>query len=293
MNCSVLQIIILPMNSVTKKSPFDIVTTFCIVDDLTNMIFGNLYTTGRPRTLSLSETATIVLLKAAYRIADVKHLYFLLATKFQNDFVLPTYKNFVESLNFYAPHLLVLVNILLTLHAKKSGVVKIIDSTPLPVCKNIRIYLHKVMKSVATRSKTSTGWFYGVKLHLLTDLKNNILALKFTTANVGDRKVLNEFLDTLQKSIVVADAGYLSPVLETKASNRHNILLTATRKNMKKLVTALHIFLLNLRPRIESVFSVLKERLGLVTSLPRSVKGYYSHYIRTIFSYCYQSLLVS
>lgn len=276
-----------------SKSSLDLVTTFCIFDDLVNMIFPNIYTTGRRRILSLSEIATIVLLKSQYRISDLKHLYYLLATKFNDDFNLPVYKNFVESLNFYSPFLLVLVNILLALHAKQSGMVKIVDSTPIPVCKNIRIYLHKVMKSVATRSKTTTGWYYGVKLHLLTDLKNNILQLRFTTASVNDRKVLDLFLTALKKSIVLADAGYLSPKLEEKAFRNLNILLTSTRKNMKKLTTNLHIFLLNLRPRIESVFSVLKERLGLVTSLPRSVKGYFSHYIRTIFSYCYQPLLVS
>lgn len=280
------------MDSLAKNN-LDLVTTFCIFDDLTTMIFPNIYTTGRRRFLSLSETATIVLLKSQYRISDLKHLYYLLATKFNRDFNLPAYKNFVESLNFYSPYLLILVNVLLALNAKRSGIVKIIDSTPIPVCKNIRIYLHKVMKSVASRSKTSTGWFYGVKLHLLTDLKNNILQLRFTTASVNDRKVLDFFLNALKKSIVLADAGYISPKLEKKALNNLNLLLTSTRKNMKKLTTPLHIFLLNLRPRIESVFSVLKERLGLVTSLPRSVKGYFSHYIRTIFSYMFQPLLVS
>lgn len=280
------------MNSLSKSS-FDLVTTFCIFDDLVNMIFPNIYTTGRPRVLSLSEIATIVLLKSHYRISDLKHLYFLLVSKFTNDFTLPSYKNFVETINFYAPYLLVLVNILLSLSTKRSGVIKIVDSTAIPVCKNIRIYLHKVMKRVATRSKSSTGWFYGVKLHLLTDLKNNILQLRFTSANVNDRKVLDLFLNNVTKSIILGDAGYCSSALEQKASKRLNILLTSTRKNMKKLATAFHIFLLNFRPRIESVFSVLKERLGLVTSLPRSVKGYFSHYIRTIFAYCYQPLLVS
>ncbi len=293
MNCSVLQINILPMDSLTKKSLFDIVTVFCIFDDLVNMIFPNFYTTGRHRNLSLSEIATICLIRTRYKVNDLQALYYLLATKFDKDFNLPKYKNLVSAMNDYAPYLLTLVNILLSVNNKKSGTIKIVDSTSIPVCKNIRISSHKVMKKVATRSKTTMGWFYGLKLHLLVDFKKTILAIKFTTANVGDRVILNRFLDDLKNSLILADAGYLSPKLQKKAWERLNILLTPTRKNMKKLATLLHNFLLNFRNRIESVFSVLKERLGLVTSLPRSVKGYYSHLIRIIFSYMFQSLLVS
>lgn len=280
------------MNSLTNNC-FDLVTTFCIFDDLVNMIFPKLYKTGRPRALSLSEIATICLIRTRYKINNLYALYLLLVTKFSSDFTLPTYKNFVSAMNDYAPYLLTLINILLSFNNKRSGTIKIVDSTPIPVCKNIRISSHKVMKKVATRSKSTMGWYYGLKLHLLIDLKNTVLAIKFTTANVGDRKVLNRFLDDLKNSIILADAGYLSPALEKKAWNKFNILLTPKRGNMKRISTLFQNFLLNFRSRIESVFSVLKERLGLITSLPRSVKGYYSHLIRTIFSYMFQSLLAS
>ncbi|MEM8939904.1 MAG: transposase, partial [Bacteroidota bacterium] len=44
-----------------------------------------------------------------------------------------------------------------------------IDSTKLPVCHNRRIHSHRVVKFLAQRGKTSTGWFYGLKLHLIID----------------------------------------------------------------------------------------------------------------------------
>jgi hypothetical protein len=37
----------------------------------------------------------------------------------------------------------------------------------LSVCHNRRIASHKVFKTYAARGKTSTGWFYGFKLHLV------------------------------------------------------------------------------------------------------------------------------
>ena len=50
--------------------------------------------------------------------------------------------------------------------SEKTGIY-VIDSTPLRVCENIRIPRHKVFKELAQRGKTSIGWFYGFKLHLV------------------------------------------------------------------------------------------------------------------------------
>lgn len=141
------------------------------------------------------------------------------------------------------------------------------------------------MKRLSSRKKSTMGWFYGLKLHIISDIKGNILMIKFTTGSADDRVALDQFLDKLSNSIIVADAGYVSNKLEKKAAKNHNILITVVRKNMKKLTTPIHNYLLNLRPRVESVFSVLKERLGIVTSLPRSELGYLAHYIHCIFGY--------
>lgn len=195
-------------------------------------------------------------------------------------------------MNNQAKLILVLVNILLEMNQKESGVIKLIDSTPLPVCKNIRISRHKTCKRIATRSKTSTGWFYGLKLHLVSDLEGNLLYLRFTTANIDDRVVLDRLLDRINHSLVIADAGYCSKRLERKAAKNDNILITCLRSNMKKVASFLDICLLNLRPRIETLFSILKERLGLVTSLPRSVNGYLAHYIHVVFGYMMKKAFV-
>jgi hypothetical protein len=54
---------------------------------------------------------------------------------------------------------------------------------------------------------------------------------------------------------------------------------------MRMLATIWQNKVMNMRNRIETVFDVLKEKYGLVTSLPRSVNGYLAHYVRTIFAY--------
>jgi hypothetical protein len=271
------------MNTLTPNK--GIVELFTILDDLNALLQLSPQITGRPASLCLSEAATISLIRSEYGVRTWKGTYRLIKDRFPTEFRLPEYKNFVLLMNKYARALMILLNILLWFNRQQAGVIKLVDSTPLPVCMNRRIHRHKTMRSVASRSKTSTGWFYGLKLHVVSDLTGNLLMIRFTTGNVDDRVVLNRILEKITRSIFIADAGYLSTKLQTKAQQTGNLLFTSLRKNMKKLASHLDICLLNLRPRIETLFSVLKERLGLVTTLPRSINGYIAHYIHVIFGY--------
>lgn len=255
------------------------------------IIFGSQSRTGRPRNITLSEAATICVMKSQYGIQPLKKVHKLLTDCFSSEFHLPAYKNFVQTMNTYTPQFLLLIHLLLSMRNKTAGVIKIADSTALPVCKNLRISSHKVMKRLATRSKTTTGWFYGMKLHVVTDEHGKLLQFMFSTGTTGDRKALDKFLDILANTLLLADAGYISKKLEKKALQRHNLLLTCVKRNMKKLATPLHIFLLNKRIHVEQLFSVLKERYGLVTSLPRSEGGYLAHYIRVLFGYLFMPVV--
>lgn len=280
------------MDSLAHGNSDNLLRIFCIFDDLTKMILPTpSVSAGRPRTLCVADIATISLIKSFYGIRELKQLYRLLTDRFSLEFTLPCYKNFVAAMNDYTPQLFVLIQILLSLKGKQAGMVKLVDSTALPVCKNMRIPTHKVMKRLATRSRTTTGWFYGLKLHVVTDHNGALLKIIFSTANVGDRRGLDQFLDMFSNTLFVGDAGYQSTKLEKKARQNNNLLITGVRKNMKKITTHLHILLLNQRIRIEQLFNVLKERCGLITSLPRSENGYLAHYIRVLFGYLFMPVI--
>lgn len=45
--------------------------------------------------------------------------------------------------------------------------ISFVDSTPLRVCRNQRILIHKTFEGPAERGKRSMGWFFGFKLHLI------------------------------------------------------------------------------------------------------------------------------
>lgn len=54
------------------------------------------------------------------------------------------------------------------------------DSTKLMVCDNRRINSNKVFVNQAKRGKTSTGWFYGLKLFLVVNAFGDIVNAFFT-----------------------------------------------------------------------------------------------------------------
>ena len=141
------------------------------------------------------------------------------------------------------------------------------------------------MYGLAEWSKTGKGSFYGLKLHLSGDCAGKPLAIRLTPGNSDDRAVFRKMNEKL-KGLFVADAGYVSKELEQDFFiEMERMLVTATRSNMKKLATPFHIALLNLRMKIEIHFRVLKVCYGLVTSLPRSIDGYLTHYLAAILAH--------
>ena len=88
--------------------------------------------------------------------------------------------------------------------------VSFIDSFSLNVCHNRRIYSHKVFKGIAQRGKTSVGWFYGFKLHIIINHGGEIISFYITSGNVADNneKVLKKLTQKLFGKLY-GDKGYI------------------------------------------------------------------------------------
>lgn len=196
---------------------------------------------------------------------------------------LPTYKNFMRSVHNLTGYALVFLEVIRK-HCKQGIQLQFADSTKLAVCNIKREFTHKVVKGVATKSKSTMGWYYGFKLHLVCDNCGRIVAWRITTATVDDRKGLSLIWDELT-GMIVADAGYLGSNWQEAAADLGLRLLTGVKKIMKKLMSRWDYFLLKARGRVETTFSVLKLRLGLETSLPRSVNGFFAHYVWCLLAY--------
>ena len=196
-----------------------------------------------------------------------------------------SYKTLVVSINRWSKLALVVLGSILKFNRSKQHLIKHTDSTAIPVCLLKNSDHHKTMQGLASMWHDGKSHYYGLKLHLTSDLTRNVLAMKFTSANASERET---FL-TLNKDLLgifVADSGYGSSELEKKFYiENQRILFTKPYKTMKKLITGWQFHFYNTRMLIELNFRNLKMFFGLITSLPRSVDGYLANYIYSLLAY--------
>lgn len=107
-----------------------------------------------------------------------------------------------------------------------------IDSTALAVCDNRRIHSHRVFDGLAARNKTSMGWFFGFKLHLLGNDRGELLAVRLMPGNVDDRKPVPALVKQLFGK-PFGDKGYFSQSLRDQLHVRGVELSTKLKSNMK------------------------------------------------------------
>jgi len=236
-------------------------------------------TIGRKLALSLTDILTTALFKHLAQITTKKKLWELLEPEC-------SYKTLVVNMNRFSYLALRMLFILLRYNRLNTHLVKHIDSTDIPVCSVRKAKYHQVMKTFANWGKTGKGWFYGLKMHLISDLEGRLLSIKFTSGNIDDREVVIDLSKGL-KGIFIADAGYISKDLAKEFYQENKrIFLAKPRANMKKLATMVDVYLYGTRMMIELNFRSLKMFYGLVTSLPRSINGYLANYIYSILAYC-------
>jgi len=122
-------------------------------------------------------------------------------------------------------------------------------------------------------------------MHIISDFKRKLLALKFTGGACDDREMVMPLSKEIT-GILIGDAGYVSEKLRQEFYQENKrILLVKPRKNMKKVMSRFEQFLYDTRMIIELSFRNLKMFYGLVTSLPRSVDGYLANYIYSLLAY--------
>jgi Transposase DDE domain len=140
---------------------------------------------------------------------------------------------------------------------RKTGIYYI-DSTGLPVCHNRRIGRHKTFAGLAARGKTTMGWFFGFKLHLVFNELNEIVALKMTAGNVADTTPVPSLTKELIGKLF-GDKGYIGKKLAKALLRRGLTLFTRVRKNMKSLpISMIDKMLLNGRNMAETIIGKIK-----------------------------------
>jgi len=164
----------------------------------------------KPSKLSTSEVMTILILFHRYRFRDFKTFY-IQYVQVHLKGAFPELVSYTRMLTLLQSVLVPLCAYLTQRYGKPTGIA-FIDATKLQVCHNIRIPRNKVFAGVAARGKSSRGWFYGFKLHLLINECGALLAVKVTPGNTDDRKPVPAMVDGLWGKLY-GDKGYLSQAL--------------------------------------------------------------------------------
>jgi transposase len=165
-----------------------------------------------------------------------------------------------------------------------------IDSTAVAVCKNKRIFVHKVFKGLAQRGKSTMGWFLGFKLHLVCNQEGFPIDFRLTPGNTDDRKAGEKLMRGL-RGVIVGDKGYISKELFKNLFRNGLRLVTSLRKKMKpQLVTLNDSTMISRRSLIESAFNVLKNSMHLEHSRHRSVSNFMVNLLSTLSAFALRGI---
>ena len=163
------------------------------------------------------------------------------------------------------------------------------DSTILKACHVKRELSNKVFKNIATKGKSTMGWFYGFKLHLVINDKGEIIDFYLSAANVDDRDM--NVIQHITKSIngkLFGDKGYISKKLFDSLFKKGIMLITKLRKNMKnKLMPIMDKIMLRKRALIESVNDELKNICQIEHTRHRSPANFIANLVSGLIAYSY------
>ena len=161
-------------------------------------------------------------------------------------------------------------------------------------CHPKRTHQNEVFNGIASWGETSSGWFYGIKIHLVINNLSEIIQTCFTTGSTSDTHI--GVLFYLLKNLsgwVCGDKGYLmnkdklafveyEGILDFFAKPRNN-----TKKANQKYVPDEAKKMPKKRPIIETVIGLQKGVLDLEHTHHRSALNAFTHMLAAVCAYSF------
>jgi hypothetical protein len=271
-----------------------LIELFCNVDDFCqdfepewNKRLINCKKKIRSKRMSLSEVMTITIHfhQSGYRTFKK---YYSIFVKGVMKIFFPNAVSYGRFVELMQGTVFPLFCFLQTQMGKDTGI-SFVDSTDLTVCHIKRSYSNKTFRGMATKGKTTTGWFFGFKLHIVINDEGELLAWQLTSGNTDDRKPVASITGKL-RGLLFGDKGYISKTLFDELYERGLKLITRLRSNMKnKLMSLSERLLLKRRGLVESVNDQLKNIAQIEHSRHRSVWNFLSNLMGGLLSYTFQT----
>lgn len=166
--------------------------------------------------------------------------------------------------------------------------ISFIDSFKLDACHIKRSSSHKTLRNIAKRGRTSMGWFYGMKVHIIVNHKGEIVSFYISSGNVADNNT-HVLINITNKIIgkLFGDKGYLvNANLFRKLYEKGIEIITKIRSNMKnRFMTVTDKLLLRKRGFIESAGDILKKHLYMEHTRHRSLWGFFLNILTSLTAY--------
>lgn len=273
----------------------NLIELFCVVDDfckdfMPEFEYYLLQATSKARRtsckMSMSEIMTIVIHFHQSHYRDFKAYYFNVLRKSLK----PYFPNMLSYTRFVEVKQTALLPLIFFIHyqSKSTTGIYFVDSTTISVCHVKRANSNKVFRGLAKKSKSTMGWYFGFKLHILINDRGELMAFKITESTTDDRKAVPELAKGLIGKLV-GDKGYISKPLFDDLFAKGLQLITKIKKNMKnKLMPIIDKYLLRKRVVVESVIDQLKNVSQIEHSRHRSVPNFMLNIIGGLAAYALQ-----
>ncbi len=240
----------------------------------------------RRASMAPSEIMTLLILFHQSRYRTFKDFYTrYVSVHLRREF--PTLLSYTRMVSWMPSMLAPLCAYLQSVQGQDTGI-SFVDSTKLIVCHNRRIHQHRVFADQAARGKSSTGWFFGFKLHLVVNDCGAILSWCLTPGNVDDRHPVPKLVRHLVGKLF-GDKGYLSRPLAEQLQQQGLHLITKVRKNMAQpLRSASDQVFLRKRTLIETINDQLKNISQIEHTRHRSPLNFLVNLVCGLIAYCLQ-----
>lgn len=295
--------LIIPFQKVTSMmNVHQLTSIFCEIDDFCKAVDKDLPQMqlegifkgkrGPECCIAVSEIMTILVLFQMFGYRNFKTFYMNFIQVFWKKYFpnLTSYQRFIELKRRAFYYLLLFIQ-----HkaGKKTGIYYI-DSSCMPACHLKRSKRNRVFKEIGEYGKTSIGWFFGLKIHIIINNFGELISFKVTKGNLNDAVAGRSLLHGL-KGLAFGDKGYIGKKLFEELLKNGLKLITRKRKNMKEKLNldACEEQLLNQRNVIETVIGCLKHKYHIWHTRHRSIINAIVNMISALAAYVIEPLKLS
>jgi len=156
----------------------------------------------------------------------------------------------------------------------------LVDSMPVPVCRNSRAGRSKVCREHHRTapdkgySAVNRQYFFGYKLHLVTTVRGVMHSMDITPASVHDVRFLDDVRHSgLNNCTLLADKGYISSECRTDLFTTQGIRLETPMRSNQQGFRRYPMVFARCRKRIETLFSQLCDQMLMKRNYAKSFSG--------------------